>query len=1085
MLMVFGSEVKGQRVYANTQRSGTTGGLTNGGSVDNPTFASDAISTNFAHLTAWSTLGSGNAWSQLIFPTSVPSNSIVYVQIKIISTSLLGNEINTTGYNGSTPNPGGVNGSAVATTSSSTLASGDGFTYLVATPTSIFNSLRTTLFSPIALGTNIIDIYSAFYIVAPVVSGTTICSGSKASLSVSSPVTGLTYNWYTAATGGDLVNTGTSYSPNLTANTTYYVEAADGGEFFSARTPVTVTVNPLPTLSTTQTATIITTSGTVAFTATSSASTIKWYDNSGVLKFTGANPTFGPFSTPGTYTYQVIADNGTCSNSSTVSFSVYSTTACPPLTKRVYGSSSTWSSVITGSVSDNAFAADGDPTTNSTLTSAIGLLGIGTVTQNVFWTNTVTAGTPATIKLGLGSGLLSLASNVSVVGIKKNGVLDPIEIGTPQIVNASLLKLLPGDNTFEFTLTPSDNTGPKSYDGVRVILGSLLSLAQTARVFDAYYYTPTPTVDCTKGDVTDIVYGVKDLGIGALTVTVGVNNPWQSVDGNVNTYATMLSGAGVLAQAREQIIFSSASLPSDSLKIIVSTGASLLGVNLLTGFSIQRYLGGSPVGSPIDNTSTLLSIKLLAGNTRAAIVLAPTPEPYDRVEILYGGVANVLTSINIHEVQRITSTKLSSAPDNDNKITVCKGENITLPTPLDNCTTFKWYDAAVGGNVITGSTINTGTYASGVHTFYIQPVRFGCELMGRGAVTVTINTQPVLATIPAQPLCNNSPSLDLSTLNPTDNNGTTGGTYVWSLTQGGTALGSTTVTPALGSTTYWVRYTKNSCSADQSVVVTVNPLPSAGTITGNSNVCVSQTISLSNATAGGTWTSSDLTKATVNVSGVVTGVATGSAIITYTVTNPTTGCTNSTSKSITVNPIPSPGTITGNSSVCVNQTISLSNAVSGGTWASTDITKATINSSGVVTGIAQGQTTITYTVTNAGCSSAAAVVITVNPLPNASISGTTTVCQGAATQTITFTGSNGTNPYTFTYNINGGSNTTITTASGDNTVTIPVSTSLQGTLNFNLLSVMDASSTQCSNTQTGTATIKINPKPLTPHIVMQ
>lgn len=1075
MLVILRGEVKGQRVYATTPRNST-------GGVTSPNNSTDLNFTNSTDLKAASlVLSDPPAWNQMIFASNILPNTPIYVKCSY-NGSLLGGGLTIEAYKGSSA---GFNGNTATSSTISTVTDANADTYLTIRPTETYNAVRATVTPPLIAGTNTANIFYAFYIVAPTITGTTICSGSQAQLSVSSPVAGLTYNWYTAATGGDLINTGTTYSPNLIANTTYYVEAADAGQFFSMRTPVTVIVNPLPTLSTTQTATTITTSGTVAFTATSSASTIKWYDNIGSLKFTGPNPTFGPFSTPGTYTYQVIADDGICSNSSTVSFSVYSTSACPPLTKRVYGNSSTWSSVITGSVSDNSFAADGDPKTNSTLTSAVGLLGIGTVTQNVFWNNTVAAGTPATIKLGLGSGLLSLASNVSVVGIKKNGVLDPIEIGTPQIVNASLLKLLPGDNTFEFTLIPSDNTGPKGYDGVRVILGSLLSLSQTARVFDAYYSTSTPAVDCTKGDVEDIVYGVKDLGIGALTVTVGVNNPWQSVDGDINTYATMLSGAGVLAQAREQIIFSSPSLPSDSLKIITSTGSSLLGVNLLTGFSIQRYLGSAPVGPALDNTSTLLSIKLLAGNTRAAIVLAPTPEPYDRIEILYGGVANVLTSINIHEVQRITSTKLSAAPDNDNKITVCKGESIALPTPLDNCTTFKWYDAAVGGNIIAGSTINTSSYPAGIHTFYIQPVRFGCELIGRGAVTITINIQPSLATIPPQPVCNNGQSLDLVTLNPIDNNGTAGGTYIWSLTQGGTALSSTTVTPTLGTTTYWVRYTKNGCSTDQSVAVTVNPLPSVGNITGNSNVCVSQTILLSNATTGGTWTSSDLTKASVSTSGVVTGVATGSAIITYTVTNPTTGCTNYASKSITINAVPSPGTITGNSSVCVNQTISLSNSVSGGTWASTDNTKATINSSGVVTGIAQGQTTITYTVTNAGCSSAAAVVITVNPLPNASISGTATVCQGAATQSITFTGSNGTSPYTFTYNINGGSSSTITTASGDNAITIQVSTSVQGILSYNLLGVMDASSTQCSNVQTGTATIKINPKPLTPHVVMQ
>jgi len=761
MVMGMGG-VNGQtRTYADNQSNNGSGSVIvlvtlAKWSVTNPanSIGANLSSTLYTtlHTEVVANLGATSAWQEFKFNTSgtaisAPAGTITYVKYGGDPSSLLGllggGNIKANAYTNATS---GADGTAIAdaNVTLSNFTATDGSTYLAIKSTQAYNAVRVTLAAPALIGVSDVNIYHAFYIPPPTINNVTTCSGTQASIAVSNPNASMTYNWYTAATGGDLVNTGTTYSPSLTSNTTYYVEASDGGQFFSARTPVTVTVNSLPTISTTQTATTVPTGSSITFNATSSASTIKWYDSSGALKFTGANPTFGPFATPGTYSYEVIADNGTCINSTTVTFSVYSTTTCPTLSKRVYANSTTWSSIITGYVTDDALAADGDPKTSSTLTSLVGLLGIGTVTQNLFWNNTVAAGTPATIKLGLGTGVLSLIPNVSVVGIKKNGTVTT-EIGTAQIVNASLLKLLPGDNTLEFTITPSDKTGPVAYDGIRVVLGSLVSVAQSARVFDAYYYTPTPAVDCTKGDVTDIVYGVKDIGVGALSVTVGVQNAWNSVDGDMNTYATMLSGAGVLAQAREQIIFSSPSLPGDSLRIITSTGASLLGVNLLTGFSIQRYLGGVPVGTPIDNTSTLLSIKLLSGNTLAAIVLSPTPEPYDRVEILYGGVANVLTSINIHEVQRVTTTKFASS-DLNNAITFCKGQVIPLPAPTDNCTTFELYDVPTGGTPISPSVINTALF-DGTKTFYIQPVRFGCRLMTRGPVTVTVNPLPTVSAI--------------------------------------------------------------------------------------------------------------------------------------------------------------------------------------------------------------------------------------------------------------------------------------------------------------------------------------------------
>jgi len=822
LAVVFGLKVKGQtRVYATIYRNSGSG-------VTGPTLSTDGIYTNFTTLKASSLIFSEPpAWNQMIFGSNISSGTPIYIRCTMTG-ALLGGDLTATAYSGSSSSS---DGTSVSATSSSITD------YLIIKPTATFNSARATITPPALAGTNTANIYYAFYIPAPTLTNTTICSGSQASLAVASPNSNLVYNWYTAATGGDLVHTGTTYSPSLSATTTYYVEGVESGTFSSARTAVTVTVNPLPTLTITQTATTITTASTISFTATSSAATVRWYDNTGSLKFTGTNPTFGPFSTPGTYTYNVIADNGTCTNSATVTFAVYSTTACPTLTKRVYASNSTWSTVITGTVADVNNAVDGDPKTNSTLTSPLGLLGIGTVTQDLFWSSTVAAGTPTTVKLGLGSGLLALATNVSIVGIKKNGVLDPIVIGSAQAVNTSLLKLLPGDNTFEVTITPSNSTGPSSYDGIRVILGSLVSLGQTARIFDAYYLESTLSVDCIKGDVIDIVYGVKDLGIGALTSTVGVTNAWNSVDGNENTFATLHSGVGILAQAREQVIFSSPSLFSDSLKIITSTGGSLLGVDLLNGFSIQRYLGNSIVGTPISSSSTLLSIKLLSGGTRAAILLAPTTEPYDRIEILYGGVAGVLGTLNIHEIQRITSTKLSTAPNNDNKISVCKGDLVSLPTPLDNCTTFKWYDAATGGNLISGSTINTGSY-TGVKTFYIQPVRFGCELMARGSVTITINELPTASISGSTTVCQNTtaPTITFTA----GSTGTAPYTFSYNINGGATQTVVTTVgnsvtlsapTTTTGSSVYNLLSVKDNSSTQctnaqtGAATVTIAPIP--------------------------------------------------------------------------------------------------------------------------------------------------------------------------------------------------------------------------------------------------------------------
>jgi len=190
----------------------------------------------------------------------------------------------------------------------------------------------------------------------------------------------------------------------------------------------------------------------------------------------------------------------------------------------------------------------------------------------------------------------------------------------------------------------------------------------------------------------------------------------------------------------------------------------------------------------------------------------------------------------------------------------------------------------------------------------------------------------------------------------------------------------------------------NSCGTTaSSVVVTVNPLPVAGTITGTGTVCVGSATSLTDASAGGAWTSSNTSVATVASDGTVTGVSGGSARITYTVTN---GCGSAyTTSVVTVNAFTA-GTISGASRVTVGLTITLSDAVPGGVWSATN-GNATVGISGLVTGLAAGTVTISYTVTN-GCGTIAATkVVTVNASGVPGITGTLSVCNGMTTQLTT------------------------------------------------------------------------------------
>jgi uncharacterized protein YjdB len=199
----------------------------------------------------------------------------------------------------------------------------------------------------------------------------------------------------------------------------------------------------------------------------------------------------------------------------------------------------------------------------------------------------------------------------------------------------------------------------------------------------------------------------------------------------------------------------------------------------------------------------------------------------------------------------------------------------------------------------------------------------------------------------------------------------------------GIASGMTTITYTLPTSCF--------VTAD----VTVNPAPIIGAITGTTNECPGATTTLADTTVLGTWSSSDMTVATIDAAGNVTGIATGTTTITYSVSN-IFGCAGYVTVTDTVNSVPAPSAISGTANVCVGGATTVSDATTGGVWSSSDATVATIDASGNITAVTAGTATISYTVTNAsGCTGFVTRTETVNALPAISaITGQTSTCTG-------------------------------------------------------------------------------------------
>ncbi len=217
---------------------------------------------------------------------------------------------------------------------------------------------------------------------------------------------------------------------------------------------------------------------------------------------------------------------------------------------------------------------------------------------------------------------------------------------------------------------------------------------------------------------------------------------------------------------------------------------------------------------------------------------------------------------------------------------------------------------------------------------------------------------------------------------------------------------------------------------------------------------------------------------------------TATIVVTPTLTEDTTSCIGpSESFTITVNPEAQVDTLP-DLTFCPGQftnVIAFSTENTGGitsyTWTNSDTTiglaatggfaipifTATNNGSAPVTATIE----VTPTFTNLGVSCpgpSTSFTITVNPQPGATISGTDTVCLGAASPAIIFTGANGVPPYTFGYTLNGAPVEYITTLVGD-TVSLLLDTGTAGTTTCTLVSVADTNG--CTQPQSGSATVTV------------
>jgi gliding motility-associated-like protein len=865
----------------------------------------------------------------------------------------------------------------------------------------------------------------------------TFCAGGSVTLT-SSSATGNT--WSTGAT---------TQSITVSAAGTYSVNVTNGNGCVSANASRTIVVNPLPTAPT------ISTSGPTTF-CTGGSVTLTSSSATGNTWSTGATTQSITVSAAGTYTVSYLS--GGCNSpsaSSTITVNPLPTTptvsASGPLTFCSGGSVTLTSSSATGNTWSTG-ATTQSITVNSSGTYTVNVTnGNGCISANGSSTITVNP-LPATPTISAGGPLTFCAGNtVTLTSSSASGNTWSTGATTQSItVNASgTYSVTVGSagcnatsaNT-AVTVNPLPSTpvlsasGPTTFcSGGNVVLtsssasGNTWSTGATTQSITVST-SGTYTVSVTDGNGCTSSTASSTITVNPLpaTPTVAASGPLTfCAGGSITLTSSSASGNTWNTGATTQSITVNASgaysVTVGAAGCNATSANTTVTVNTLPSTPVLSASGPTTfcAGNSITLTSSSVTGNTWSTGATTQSITVSTSGTYT-VSVTDGNGCTSSTASSTITVNPLPATPTVAA---SGPTTFCAGGSITLTS-----------SSASGNTWSTGATTQSITVnASGTYSVTVSST--GCTATSANT-TVTVNplpSTPVVAASGPTTFCSGN-NITLTSSSATGNTWSTGAT-TQSITVSAAGTYTVSVTDGNGCT-----------SSTASTTITVNPLPSAPTISasGPTTFCTGGSVTLTSSSASGNTWSTGATTQSITVS------TSGTYSVNFVDGN---GCT-SASASTTVTEVSNPPVPTvsagGPLTFCAGGNVVLtSSSASGNTWS----TGATTQS---ITVSAAGNYSVT--VGAAGCSSNSAnTTVVINPLPSTPVvatSGPTTFCIGG---TVTLTSS---------------STTGNTWSTGATSQSITVSTSGAYTV-----SVTDGNG--CTSS-TASTTITVNPLPSTPTV---
>ena len=755
----------------------------------------------------------------------------------------------------------------------------------------------------------------------PTISGgpaQTICSGGSTTLTASG---GSTYTW--AAATGLSATTGTTVTASPTSTRTYTVTGTDTNGCVNTAT-VVVTVSAALAVAASP---ISICNGSTGTLTASGASTYTWSPSGSLSASTGTSVTANPTATT---TYTLIGTSGTCHDTSTVAVTV---NALPPI------DAGTPTGICIGS-STTLTASGGSTYTWSpatTLSASTGTSVTATPTSTTVYTVTGTLTSTG-------------CHNTDTVRITVNP-LPTISAGADVTICAASSATLTATGGSTYIWSPST--------GLSATTGASVTAHPSATT--TYIVTGTNASGCHNTD-TVIVTVSAALTVAASPISICNGTSGTLTASGASTY-TWSPSTGLSASTGVSV---TANPTATTTYTLIGTAGTCHDTSTVavTVNALPPIDAGTPTGICIGSSTTLTAsggstytwspATTLSASTGTSVTATPTSTTVYTV-------TGTLTSTGCHNTDTVRITvnplpTISAGAD----VTICAASSATLTATGGS--TYTW-SPSTGLSATTGASVTahpsatttyivTGTNASGCH-----------------------NTDTVIVTVSAALTVAASP---ISICNGTSGTLTASGasTYTWSPSTGLSASTGASVTAnPTATTTYTLIGTAGTCHDTSTVAVTVNALPpiDAGTPTG---ICIGSSTTLT-ASGGSTYTWSPATTLSASTGISVTATPATTTVYTVTGTLTSTGCHNTDTVRITVNPLP---TISAGADVTICAASSATLTATGGstyTWSPSTGLSATTGAS--VTAHPSATTTYIVTGINAsGCHNTDTVIVTVS-----------------------------------------------------------------------------------------------------------